>query len=216
MNEYAIGLSATHVIIAVTCIVYLVAPPGSAAFEQYKHWPWAESRRKEYQRWITAGFLHANWAHLLFNMFTLYFFGPLVESWFREMYPTFGGSAFTLFYIAAMIAASVGTYIRHRDNPSFASIGASGAVAGMLFAAILFQPTIGIMLFFIPIPIPGFLFGILYLWYSSYAARNSADNIDHLAHFYGAIFGFCAPALFQPYLLYLFFAQLTIYITNLF
>lgn len=205
-------MTVTNIIIAVTCLVYFVAPPGSVAFEQYKHWPWAEARRNEFQRWVSAGFLHGNLGHLFFNMLTLFFFGPIVESWFKDMYPEYGGSLFALFYIAAMVAASWGTYIRHRNNPRFASIGASGAVAGVLFASILLHPTIGIMLFFIPIPIPGFVFGPLYLWYSSYAARQSRDNIDHLAHFYGALFGFLAPLLLHPELLFFFFMQMVLHI----
>lgn len=198
----------TYLLIGVTVLISYLGFTNGRLFHQWKHWPYTEERRREYYRWLTAGFLHADWMHLIFNMMTLYFFGGLVEQWFDALFPGIGPVMYLLFYLLAVVAASAATFYRHRHNPGFASIGASGAVAAILFAAILLEPTIGIMLFFIPIPIPGFIFGILYLWYSSYAAKQGNDNIDHLAHFYGAVFGFFFPIAFRPSLLVLFFNQL--------
>jgi membrane associated rhomboid family serine protease len=196
-------------IIAVTALVSIMAFSNWAIIEQFKHWPFAEHRRKEYYRLVSAGLLHADWGHLIFNMLTLYFFGSFVESWFTHFFgPAFGGVAYVLFYVLGIAAASSATYFRQKDNPHFSSIGASGAVAAVLFAAILLRPTVGIMFIFIPIPIPGFIFGPLYLWYSAHAARQGGDNIDHVAHFYGAVFGFLFPLVFQPGLLVSFFEQL--------
>jgi membrane associated rhomboid family serine protease len=199
----------TYLIIGFTAIVSFMAFNNPAMFHNLKHYPYAEKRDKEYYRWLTGGFLHGDMMHLIFNMLTLYFFGGFVESFFRQVFPGVGALVYLLFYLLAVVAASVGTYYKHQDHRGFASIGASGAVAAVLFAAILLQPTIGIGFLFIPIPIPGFIFAILYLWYSSYAANRSGDNIDHMAHFYGAVFGFCFPLLVEPSLLRLFFVQLS-------
>lgn len=187
-----------YLIIGFTALVSFMAFSNHDLFLKMKHWPYQESRRGEYYRWITGGFLHADPMHLIFNMLTLYFFGGYVESWFEVLFPGFGSIMYLVFYLAAIAAASSATYSRHKNNPGFASIGASGAVAAVLFASILLDPTIGIMMFFIPIPIPGFIFGILYLWFSSYEARKGRDNIDHVAHFFGAVFGFFFPIIFMP------------------
>jgi membrane associated rhomboid family serine protease len=122
---------------------------------------------------------------------------------------------YLVFYLIAIAAASAATYFKHKNHPGFASIGASGAVAAVLFAAILLNPTIGIGFMFIPIPIPGFIFGVLYLWYSSYASNKGGDNIDHAAHFYGAVFGFLFPLVLKPELFLSFIYQLQEYIGSI-
>lgn len=223
-------MSITYLIIGSTVVISMLAFNNGELLYKLKHWPYAESRRGEYYRWLTAGFLHADWMHLLFNMLTLYFFGadqrpaelrgeggyfPGVEGWFVETFSSAGGLMYLVFYLVAIVVASLGTYFRHRHNAGFASIGASGAVSAVLYAAILLHPTMSLYLFFIPIPIPGFIYGILYLWYSSYAARRGGDGIDHLAHFYGAVFGFSLPLLIQPGLLGDFFAQLSAWVGGL-
>lgn len=206
----------TTILIALTALFSIAAFSNPQLIEQYKHWPYAEFRRKEYFRWVTGGLLHADWGHLLFNMLTLFFFGGIVEDWFGDFFGVaFGSVAYIGFYVLAIAAASASTYYRHKNNAWFASIGASGAVAAVLFAAILLQPTLGIMIMFIPIPIPGFIFGPLYLWYSSYEAQRGRDNIDHIAHFYGAVFGFLFPLVFSPGLLVHFFRQMTYWLGSL-
>lgn len=191
-------MTITYLIIGFTVLISFMAFNNQELFYKMKHWPYQEARRGEYYRWLTSGFLHADPMHLIFNMLTLYFFGKYVEEWFQVLFPGFGATVYMIFYCVAIVAASSATYFKHKDNSSFASIGASGAVAAVLFACILLDPTIGIMMFFIPIPIPGFIFGIIYLWYSSYAARRGGDNIDHLAHFFGAVFGFFFPLILKP------------------
>jgi len=191
----------TYLIIGFTCLISLWAFNNHEIFNKLKHWPYAEARRGEHYRWLTGGFLHGDPMHLIFNMLTLYFFGTIVEQFFGVLFPGMAKVLFLVFYLLAIVAASSATYFKHKDNPGFASIGASGATAAILFASILIMPTIGIMMFFIPIPIPGFIFGPLYLWYSSYAAKQAGDSIDHTAHFYGAVFGFFFPLLFAPSLL---------------
>jgi membrane associated rhomboid family serine protease len=201
-------MTITYIIIGFTCLISFMAFNNQELYVKMKHWPYQEARRNEYYRWLTSGFLHGDPMHLIFNMLTLFFFGGYVESWFQDEFPSAGSSLYLGFYLVAIAAASSATYQKYKDTSSFASIGASGAVAAVLFACILLDPTIGIMMFFIPIPIPGFIFGILYLWYSSYAARRGGDNIDHVAHFFGAVFGFFFPILLQPSLFMDFVEQL--------
>lgn len=205
----------TYIIIAFTVLISFMAFNNHDLFIKMKHWPYQEARGNEYYRWLTGGFLHADPMHLIFNMLTLYFFGATqgrhegVEGWFEGTFPAFGTTLYLVFYLVAIIAASSATYSKHKHNPSFASIGASGAVAAILFASILLYPTNSIMLMFIPIPIPGYLFGVLYLWYSSYSAKRGGDNIDHTAHFFGAVFGFFVPIILKPSLIGDFIAQIT-------
>jgi membrane associated rhomboid family serine protease len=206
-------LPITYIIIGFTCLISFAAFNNPDIVYKMKHWPYQEARKGEYYRWLTGGFLHGDPMHLIFNMFTLYFFGRIVEEWFRNLFPAAGITLYLVFYLAAIVAASSATYYKFKNTAHFASIGASGAVAAVLFASILMNPTIGIGFMFIPIPIPGFVFGVLYLWYSSYAAGRGGDNIDHTAHFFGAVFGFCFPILLEPSLLPRFFEQLGAYLS---
>lgn len=195
-----------YLIIGFTALISIMAFNNRYLFVKLKHWPYEEARNGEYIRWLTSGFLHADPMHLIFNMITLYFFGTIVEKWFTIVFPNFGHTLYLVFYLAGIIAASSATYFKYKESPGFASIGASGAVAAVLFASILILPTNTIYVFFFPMP--GFVFGIAYLWYSAYSAKRGADNIDHTAHYYGAVFGFVFPILFEPRLISLFFLQL--------
>jgi membrane associated rhomboid family serine protease len=198
----------TYLIIGFTCLVSYMALNNTEIRGRLIHYPYQEDRSKEYFRMLTAGFLHGDFNHLLFNMLTLYFFGPVVESWFKYIFAPMGQIIYLLFYLAAIVAASIATFYKHKNNPSFASLGASGAVSAVLYAAILLNPGMSLYMFFIPVPIPGFIYGILYLWYSSYAAKQGNDNIDHTAHIYGALFGFFFPIILQPSLGLSFISQL--------
>ena len=202
-------MAVTYIIIAFTCIISFIGFNDRHIFVKLKHWPYEERQNSEYYRWLTGGLLHANMMHLIFNMLTLYFFGLHVEYWFVENFGEWGTMLYLLFYLAAIVAASSATYYKYRDTPSFASIGASGAVAAVLFASILIHPMSQIMFIFLPIPIRAFIFGILYLWYSAYEAKRGTDNIDHTAHYYGALFGFFFPLFLQPTLFTDFLAQIT-------
>ncbi len=202
-------MSITYIIIGVTVLISVLAFNNQELFVKMRHWPYEEERKGEYYRWLTSGFLHADPMHLIFNMLTLFFFGGLVESRFAELFPDLGPVVYLVFYLLGIVVASSATFMKYRHTSSFASIGASGAVASVLFASILFDPLIGISMFFIPIPIPGFIFGALYLWYSSYEAKRGRDNIDHMAHFFGAVFGFFFPLFFQPSLFLGFIEQIS-------
>lgn len=158
-------------------------------------------------RFLTSGFLHADWGHLLFNMIAFYSFGGLVLSALSngtsaEGVDGFGGTGgiwrFLLLYLGGIIVSDIPTYFRHRDDRHYGSLGASGGVASVLFAGVIFAPLNKIYLMFIPIGIPGFIFGFLYLAYSYYQGRRQGDNINHDAHFYGAIYGVVLTLVFMP------------------
>jgi len=148
-------------------------------------------RAGEQVRMITSAFLHADISHLLFNMLTLYFFAPVVFQYLGDL-------SFVLIYLGSLVFGSLLTLIMHKDDYSYRAIGASGAVTGILYSAILLQPQMSLYLFFIPIPIPAYIFGIGYLLYSIYGMKAKNDNIGHTAHFGGAIGGYLITILKEP------------------
>lgn len=157
--------------------------------------------QKEYYRIFTHAFLHADYFHLGINMLVLYSFGSYIEEVFAQMEDDgliFSGPFFfILLYISSIALASFSTLIRYRNNEEYSAVGASGAVSAIVFSYIFFAPLQKI-LFYMVLPIPGILFGILYLIYSSYMSRRSKDNINHSAHFWGAVVGFVFPILLEP------------------
>lgn len=160
--------------------------------------PYRAVKDNEWYRLITHGFIHADMTHLLVNMFTFWSFGTYMEQTYKYM--GFGNGAYLVLYFGGMIVASVYDLVKHRNDPYYVSIGASGAVSAVLFSSIFFDPW-GKILFFAVLPIPGILFGVLYLVYCQYMSKRGGDNINHNAHFYGAVFGFIFPILLEPSLL---------------
>lgn len=168
------------------------------------HFPYQEVRDKSYYRFITSGFVHGSWLHLGINMFVLWSFGESIE---KNVYlPLFGEMMgrllFVIMYLATIVFADIPTFLKHRNNPGYSSVGASGAVSGVVFISILVDPWSIILVYFIPVP--GIIAGVAYLIYSSWASKNSNDRIDHDAHFYGALFGMLftialKPALFMNF-----------------
>lgn len=137
----------------------------------------------EQLRMLTSGFLHADFMHLAFNMFTLYFFAPTVLAHINDMY-------FVFLYLGSLVGGNLLTLYFYKNNPGYRAVGASGAVMGVVYAAILLEPNMSLYFYFIPIPIPGYVFGVGYLLYSIYGMKNKRDNIGHAAHFGGAIMGY--------------------------
>jgi len=148
-------------------------------------------RAGEQFRMVTSGFLHGDWAHLFFNMFSLYMFGP-------EVIASFGALSFVLIYFVSLVAGSLLTLSFHNNDFNYRAVGASGAVTGIVYSAILLHPDMSLYLFFIPIPIPGYIFGIGYLLYSIYGMKAKNDNIGHVAHFGGAIGGYATTLIKEP------------------
>ena len=171
-------------------------------FNAYAVW-----HRRQWYRMFSYGLIHAGWGHLIFNMLTLYCFGPVVEQSFTAAFGN-GRLLFVVFYVTALAVSTTGDLLKYRNYPSYSALGASGAVSAILFAAILFAPKMGIYIFMIPIPIPGYIFAPLYLLYCVYMARRGTDNIGHSAHFWGAIYGLLFPLLCRPALFHHFLSQL--------
>lgn len=191
-------MTITLILIIVTCLVSYQAFNNPDMQYKLLHYPYQENISREYHRWLTACFVHGNWMHLAINMYVFYGFGEQVEYRFLEIFgPAIGRVNFLLLYLATAVMANVPTYYRHRHNQAFRSVGASGAVSGILFVFILFEPWATLGLFFI-IPVKAILAALLFLVYSSYAGRRSNDMIDHEAHFYGAVFGFSFACALKP------------------
>lgn len=150
-------------------------------------------RSGEQIRMLSSGFLHVDMMHLIFNMLTLYFFAPVVLSWL-------GTFSFLLIYFGSLIFGNLLTMMFHKNDYSYRAVGASGAVTGVLYSAILLQPNMMLGVFFV-IPMPAYIFGIVYLLYSIYGMRAKNDNIGHTAHFGGAIGGYLITLIKQPSLI---------------
>ena len=192
------NFSLTIVIVAITVLVSWRAFNDRALMERMILWPPAVERRKQYDRLLGYGFVHADWMHLLFNMITLWSFGTAVERVFSEMITPVG---FLLFYLSAIVVSILPTYIAHRNDPNYRSLGASGGVSAVLFAFILFDPWSKLIIFPIPVPIPAFLFAILYVAYSIWMDRRGRDNVNHSAHLWGAAYGLLFTVLLEPRIL---------------
>ncbi|MEL7363101.1 MAG: rhomboid family intramembrane serine protease [Bacteroidota bacterium] len=156
-------------------------------------------RDREWYRFFTAGFLHVGIAHLAFNMITLFFFGPVVEG-------ILGPARFALLYIGSDVAANALTIARHRKNPAYSAVGASGAISGVVFSYCLFDP-FGLLYIFLAIPMPAILFAVLYVVFSVQASRQGGGRIAHEAHLGGAIGGLALTILLYPAALSFFVAQ---------
>jgi membrane associated rhomboid family serine protease len=199
------GSPQTLILIAITVVVSWLSFSRTRLLDRLTLWPPAIDRKHEYDRLVTHGFVHADWMHLFFNMFTLYFFGPLAERFYAQ---AIGPLAFPVFYLAAIVVAILPTYMRHRHDAAYRSLGASGAVAAVMFTYVLFDPWGRIYLFF-GIPCPAIVFGVLYLAYSAWAdARGGHGNINHSAHFWGAAFGIAAALVVEPQLIEVFTQRL--------
>lgn len=183
----------TLIIIAITCIVSFMAFKNSRLMNDLILWPPAIARQREYYRLVTYGVVHADFMHLLFNMFTLYFFGRLMEGFFAARMGSFG---FVLFYIGALVISILPTYLKNRGNPDYRSLGASGAVSAVLFAFILLAPWEKIIV--LVVPMPAIVYAVLYTAYSIYMDRRGQDNVNHSAHLWGAAYGVIFTVLVEP------------------
>lgn len=146
--------------------------------------------KDEYSRFLTSGFIHADWGHLIFNLLALYSFGINLLFLLTQTYCSLGIVYLLLIFLLGVIVSEIPSYFQHQDNIGYNSLGASGGVSSIIFANILLDPlNTGIRIMFLPLPIPSFVLGLGYLAYSQYAIKNSSSNINHSAHFWGAIFG---------------------------
>ncbi len=180
-------MSTTLIIIIITCIVSYLAFQDAGKKYRWLMNPYQIVHRKQYERLITSGFIHADWTHLIFNMLTLYFFGDYVEFYFNSV-SQYGTVLYIAMYLLGMVVADIPSLIKHKDNPNYNALGASGAVSAVVFSSILFNPLNELCLYGL-LCLPGFIFGLIYVIYSYYSAKNQRDNIGHEAHLFGALFG---------------------------
>lgn len=202
-------MSLTLLIILFTSVISVMAWHNQNMMRQLVFSPYIIKRKGEWFRFVTSGLLHINFLHLFLNMYVLYLFGNITEAYFRKLFHPMGATIYVLMYVLSIALSETYSYFKHQDNPSYASLGASGAVSAVVFSSILLEPLNKIGLIFFPVGIPGFLFGLLYLLYSMYMAKQAHDNVGHYAHFYGAVFGFIFPILLKPVLLVHFISQVT-------
>lgn len=177
----------TVALIAANAIFSFIGFSNAELVDKTIMWPYRVEREKQYYRFITSGFLHADFIHLFFNMFTLFFFGSAVEEYFR-FFVLGGNVSYLLLYFLALIISDIPSYRKHKDDYNYRSLGASGAVSAVVFACIVFNPW-GKVLIYGGIPLSMFLFAVLYIIYCIYMGKKAQDNINHDAHLWGSLFG---------------------------
>lgn len=188
----------TIAIIIITSLISVAAFYRADIFDKLKFNPYLTSEKKQLWRLISYGFVHADWIHLGVNMFVLFSFGRLVSAYFELVFPGKAMFYFLILYFGGLLISAAPAYGRHKENPYYNSVGASGAVSAIVFSSIVFDPMNRIYLMFIPIGIPAIIFGVLYLVYSAYMDKKAKDNIGHDAHFWGGIYGFALTIILQP------------------
>lgn len=167
--------------------------------------PYMIVQKKEWYRFVSHAFIHADWGHLVINMFVLYQFGKYVEGAFAALFPEKWILYFIMLYLGGILFSSLPGFARHRENYAYHGVGASGAVSAIVYAFILIEPTAPLGIIFIPIHIPAWIFGLLYLGLEYYLDKNSKSHIAHSAHYFGAIFGVVFTFVLEPQLLLRFF-----------
>ena len=176
----------TFSLIAINVIISLIGFSNADFLDKAMMWPYRVKREKQYYRFISSGFIHADFIHLLFNMFSFYFFGRIIEFYFSQ-YGLGGNVSYLLLYFMGIIVSDIPSYLKYQDNPGYKSLGASGAVSAIIFACILFQPWGTILLYFIPMPF--IVFAFVYLGYCVYMSKKNIGHINHDAHLWGSLFG---------------------------
>lgn len=200
--EYLSATPVASIIFLFTVVTSLYAFYDHSIYGKFMLHPYSVSKGKHIFTIITSGLIHADWMHLFFNMFTFYAFAFTLE---RMM----GSWQFGLLYFFGLVLSDITTIFKNKDNYHYHSLGASGAISAVLFSFILFNPMSKLQIMFIPIGIPAVIFGFLYLIYCAYASKNSRDNINHDAHFFGALTGLIFTIIFVPGIIPHFISALT-------
>ncbi|SDM72156.1 rhomboid family intramembrane serine protease [Pedobacter antarcticus] len=201
MNEYLQQTPVASIIFLFTIATSIYAFNDQALYGRFMLHPYSVYRRSNIYTLITSGLIHGSWMHLIFNMFTFFFFAFALES-------TIGSLRFGVIYIVGLILSDIPSVLKHKDDYHYHSLGASGAISAVLFSYIMFYPLTTLMIFPLPIPIWAVLFGVLYLVYCYYMARNSTDHINHDAHMFGAITGVVLTIILVPGIVPHFIGQL--------
>ena len=184
-------------ILGLTIICSLIGFGNHNFFDKNKFVPYAVARNsKEWHRFFTSGFLHADFLHLFFNMYVFYSFGSYLNFAYKIYFEKWGNLLFLALYVSAIAVSHIVTFLKEKDNYGYASIGASGAVSAILYATILIAPQS--LMRVMGIPMPAILFGVVYLGIEFFMGRRSRSGINHDAHFFGALYGFVFTGIFKP------------------
>lgn len=203
-------MSVSLIILVITCIISIIAfQPNNQLFQQLDFSPYRIQQTREFHRFFTHALLHADWLHLIINMYVLYIFGTGVEEIFSDIKGESGHVIFFSFYLLAVITSSIPSYFKNRNNHLYVSVGASGGTSAIVFSYIMFNPLAGFYLMFIPIEIPAIIFGIAYLIYSYVMSYKGKDNVAHDVHFFGALFGIIFTLALDKEVLSYFWIQLS-------
>jgi membrane associated rhomboid family serine protease len=195
-------------IIIITALISIYAFFNQEVFGSLKFNAYAIRHHGQGWRFFTYGLIHADWMHLFINMFVLYSFGKAVIDAYHFYFDVKGYLFYLLLYLGGIVFSVLFDYGKHKDDPNYNAVGASGAVSAVLFASILVYPTGSVFLFPIPFPLPSVVFGAFYLVYSAVMARRAKDNIGHNAHFWGAVFGLIFTIALKPVLAISFWNQI--------
>ncbi|MFL5808145.1 MAG: rhomboid family intramembrane serine protease [Flavisolibacter sp.] len=182
-------LDITTIIVIITALVSIGGFSNQKIVDDLIFYPPMVSQRNQWYRFFSCGLIHADVAHLIFNMLSLYLFGRFVEDAFADIFKDNGKWLYLLMYVTALFISLLPTYFRHKDDYHYRSLGASGAVSTVVFAGLMVSPGVQVGLFFIPPIIPGFIFGPLYLLITAWLDKAGRDNINHSAHLWGALYG---------------------------
>jgi membrane associated rhomboid family serine protease len=198
----------TYFLIAATVCVSIVAMNDGSLKAKLLFNPYLIHHKKEWYRFFSSGFIHADWMHLLFNMYSLYMFGIAVENGYHLLFGEKGTLFFILLYVTALGLSSMYEYEKNKNNIYYNALGASGAVSAVVFAYIMLDPTETLYFILLPVPIPAYLFGLIFLGVEYYLDKKGNSNIGHNAHFWGAIHGAVFTIILKPSLISSFIEQL--------
>ena len=183
-------LSINLIIVIITALVSIGGFSNPKLIDDLIFYPPAVTHRNQWYRFFSCGLIHADWGHLIFNMLALYLFGGSVETAFVDLMQSSSGRyVYLLMYVSALLISLLPTYFKNKENYNYRSLGASGAVSAVIFAGLMLAPETEVFIFFIPIPIPGFIFAPLYLLISAVMDKKGNTGINHSAHIWGAVYG---------------------------
>jgi membrane associated rhomboid family serine protease len=199
----------TYIILAVTIITSVMAMENHSLKGKMMFNPYAINHHREWYRFFSHGLIHADWFHLIFNMLALYMFGKDVEAGYRYYFEAKGILFFLILYIGGLAMSSLYSYERHKENAYYNSLGASGAVSAVIFAYVLLFPTSRIGFMFLPVQLPAYIWGFVYIGIEYYLSMRGNTGIAHDAHIWGAVYGLLLTILLKPHLVQIFLDQIS-------